>query len=336
MTAEEALETVGRDEGVRAAMLAALKAFERLPENRFTAVRADALHRGVPVVRKALSTGLAFEFPYRSKIARDFVMAAPERPDHVWEPQTTKLLLHLAAGIEHAIVGGAYFGDQAIPLANALRGRGLCHAFEADAEQARMLARNAEINGLDNVRVHPLALWSDAETRLRFEGVDALAATVPAESGIATTTIDLYAREAGIGRVGLIMLDLEGGEHAVLRGAERVLRDDGPEIVFEIHRSYVDWDAGLASTEVVRFLAGLGYTLFAVRDFQSNVDLAGRPIELVPIATARLDGPPHGFNLFATRAPARAEGAPFRIVPDVSPKLLFHREPRLHHPSGGL
>lgn len=343
MTAEEGLETVGGDQGARAAMIAALKAFERLPENRFTRVRdevtgpiADALHRRVPLVRKELSTGLVFEFPYRSKIARDFVMSVPEKPDHVWEPQTTKLLLHLASGAEHAIVGGAYFGDQAIPLANALRGRGLCHAFEPDADQARMLARNADMNGLDNLRVHALALWSDADTRLAFQGRDALASTVPSATGIATTTIDLYARETEISRVGLIMLDLEGAELAVLKGSERVLREDGPDVVFEIHGSYVDWSRGLPNTEIVRHLARLGYTLFAVRDFQSNVDLSAGPIELVPIETAYLEGPPHGFNLFATRDPAIAERAPFRIVAGVSPKLLFHRDPRLHHPLGGL
>lgn len=343
MTAEEALETVGGDRGTRAAVIAALKAFERLPENRFSRVRdevtgpiADALHRRVPVVRKALSTGLVFEFPYRSKIARDFVMSVPDAPDHVWEPQTTRLLLHLAAGIEHAIVGGAYFGDQAIPLADALRGRGLCHAFEPDGDQARMLVRNAELNGLDNVRVQALALWRDADTRLTFQGHDALASTVPSATGIATTTIDHYARAAGISRVGLIMLDLEGAELAVLEGSERVLREDGPDVVFEIHGAYVDWSQGLGSTAVVRHLAALGYTLFAVRDFQSNVDLSAGPIELVPIDSAYLEGPPHGFNLFATRDPAIAEREPFRIVPGVSPKLLFHRDPRLHHPLGGL
>jgi len=343
MNAEEALKTLGRDAAARAAMIAALRDYERRPEQRLTTVRddvtgpiVDALHAGVDLVRKELSNGLVLEFPYRSKIARDFVMAAPERPDHVWEPQTTRLLLHLAAGVEHAIVGGAYFGDQAVPLAHALRGRGACHAFEPDAGQAAMLRRNAGLNGLDNLRVHSLGLWRDAETRLAFVGSDALAATVASRDGVPTTTIDLYAREAGIGRVGLIMLDLEGAELAVLEGAKRVLAEDGPHVVFEVHRAYVDWSDGLEATAVVRYLAGYGYTFFAVRDFQSNVDLAGRPIELVPIATAWLDGPPHGFNILATREPSIVDAEPFRIVPNVSPKLLFHRDPALHHPTGGL
>ncbi|MFL6859175.1 MAG: FkbM family methyltransferase [Allosphingosinicella sp.] len=342
-TLEAALRSVGRDPATRGAIVAALLDFERRPENRFTTIRddctgpiVDALHAGVDTVSKRLAGGLVLEFPYRSKIARDFVMAKPAEPDHVWEPQTTRLLLHLAAGIEHAIVGGAYFGDQAVPLAHALRGRGVCHAFEPDADQARMLERNAALNRLDNLRVHALGLWSDASAFLAFRGADALASTVAAETGIATTTIDLYAAAAGIGRLGLVMLDLEGAELEVLKGAEARIRRDSPHLVFEVHGAYTDWSEGLPNTDIGRFLAALGYTLFAIRDFQSNVEMAGRPVELVPAQTAWLEGPPHGFNMLAVRDAAILADPLFRIVPGVSPKLLFHRDPALHHPVGGL
>ncbi|HUJ13502.1 MAG TPA: FkbM family methyltransferase [Thermoanaerobaculia bacterium] len=339
----DALTAIGRDPVARARIVAALTDYEQRPENRFTTVRdevtgpiVDALHAGVPLVRKELANGLRFELLYRSKIARDFVLSVPERPDHVWEPQTTRLLLHLAARATDVIVGGAYFGDHAIPLADALRPRGACHAFEVDPEQAAMLQRNADLNGLDNVRVHPLGLWSDTTARLQLVGSDAMAGTVAAAEGIAATTIDAYAAAAGIDHVGLIMLDLEGGELPVLRGAERVLRQDQPHVVFEIHRAYVDWTGGLAATAVAQFLRSFGYTLFALRDFQSNVDMRGKAIELVPIETAYLDGPPHGFNVLAVRDASIVEGAPFRIVPHVSPKLLWHRDPALHHPLEGL
>jgi hypothetical protein len=83
-------------------------------------------------------------------------------------------------------------------------------------------------------------------------------------------------------------------------------------------------------------LDDLGYSAYAVRDFQSNYDLGGRPIELVPPHTAHLDGPPHGFNLLATKDPALIETGPFVLSPGVSPKLLLHGDPVLHHPAGGL
>jgi len=340
---DDALEIVGRDEATRARIIAALQEYERTPERRFTTVRdditgpiVDALHASIAVVRKELRNGMVFEFPYRSKIARDFVMSIPKRPDHVWEPQTTKLLIHLSRTATDVIVGGAYFGDQAILIADALRGRGTCHAFEADAHQAAMLERNAALNGLDNVRVNAIALWSDSVSRLRFAGYDALAGMVAADDGVPAITIDDYAKSSGITHVGLIMLDLEGGELHTLRGAERVLSDHAPHVVFEIHRSYVDWSAGLQNTEIVQHLASFGYTLFAIRDFQSNYDLSGRPIELVPVETAYLEGPPHGFNVLAVRDTSIIENDLFRITPNVSPKLLLHRDPKLHHPAGGL
>ena len=334
---EQALQTIGMDAEARARILDALRDYER--RHPFTAVRdevtgplVDALHAHAGVLRKELSNGLVFEFRYGSKIARDFVMSVPEKPDHVWEPQTTKLLLRLARGASQAIVGGAYFGDHAIPIAHELRGRGVCHAFEPDAGHAASLEHNARLNGLDNVRVHALGLWSKAGLRLRLVGRDALASTVVSDEGILTTTIDASVT----GPVQLIMLDVEGAELEVLRGAARTLAEHAPHVVFEIHRSYVDWSNGLLETDVARWLASFGYTLFAVRDFQSNYDLSGRPIELVPAETAYLDGPPHGFNMLAVKDTAVIVDDAFRIVPHVSPKLLLHRDPALHHPAGGL
>jgi FkbM family methyltransferase len=340
---ENALKILGRDDATRARIIAALQEYERLPEHRFTTVRddvtgpvVDALHGSIDVVRKELRNGMLFEFAYRSKIARDFVMSVPEKPDHVWEPQTTKLLVHLSRSVTDVIVGGAYFGDQAILIADALRGRGTCHAFEADAHQAAMLERNAALNALDNVRVNAIGLWSDSVSRLRFVGSDAFASMVATDEGMPAICIDDYAASSGIGRVGLIVLDIEGAELTVLRGAERVLSDHAPNVVFEVHRSYLDWSAGLHNTEIVRWLASLGYTLFAIRDFQSNYDLGERPIELVPVETAYLDGPPHGFNVLAIHDISVIENDTFRITPNVSPKLLLHRDPKLHHPVGGL
>lgn len=352
-----ALGRIGRSVALRAEMIRLCQRFEQLPEQRFTTVRddvtgpiVDALHGQVERVRKELRNGIVFEFNYRSKIARDFVMSIPEKPDHVWEPQTTKLLLHLAdrAREERAtqvLIGGAYFGDQAVLVADRLRARGgVVHAFEPNLDQAAMLEHNARLNDLENIHVRRVGLWSDDTSRLRLVGADALASSVAAseEEGaptFATTTIDSYLRREEIDRLDLIMLDLEGGELAALQGARGQLSrpaETAPNVVFEVHRSYVDWSAGLHNTDVLRYLASHGYTMFAVRDFQSNYDLGDRPIELVPAETAYLEGPPHGFNVLAVKDPSLVQNERFLRRPDVSPKLLLHRDPALHHPAGGL
>lgn len=348
----KALEIIGKNPVLRKRMIDECKTIERTLEylpnhsirDEITAPIVDALHSDVGVLRKELSTGLLFDFYYRSKIAREFVMSTPETPDHVWEPQTTKLLVHLAGRSRQVLVGGGYFGDHVVPIARELGRRGgTCHAFELNAEQAEMLRHNAALNGLDNVVVNQLGLWSDDSTELSLEGEDSFA--FPKASGESqpgafnTLTIDTYLKQRGVDKLDLIMLDIEGGEFEALKGAESHLSrpaGEAPNIVFEVHRSYVDWSNGLGRTPIVQHLVSRGYLIHAVRDFQANHDMKDKPIELIPLDTVYLEGPPHGFNLLAVKDPSIVREGIFRICPGVSPKLLIHKSPALHHPSDGL
>ena len=343
---KSAMHRLGRDPALRAAMLALLKRAEGSLDyggpvrDDVTGPIADALHGDDDRYQKTLADGTRFHFLFRTKIARDFLMSEHEHPTHVWEPQTTRLLLELSRGLAgDVVVGGAYFGDQAILVARHLGAGRLVHCFEPNAAQAEMLAGNARLNRLDNVRVNRVGLWSSSDARLKLDGFDSFANAVDASADDAdafrTVTIDDYAAAAGA-TIGMIQLDIEGAELGALRGARRVLTADRPHIVFEVHRHYVDWSRGLAETEICRYLAELGYTLYAVRDFNSHREMGERPVELVPVASVYLEGPPHGFNMLAVQDPARVAGAGFRIVEHVSPKLLAHKDPALHHPVGGL
>jgi FkbM family methyltransferase len=304
----------------------------------------DALYSHHEILRKTLSSGITFEFLYRSKIVRDFVMAHEERPNHVWEPQTTRTLVDLARCAASVVIGGAYFGDHAILVAHELSQRGgVVHAFEPDSDQRDMLGRNAELNDLTNIRVRPEGLWHDSSASLKLSGHDAYSSAEVALDSDAkafqATTIDDYMHDRDETRLDLIMLDVEGGEFSALKGARSFLAaplGEAPNIVFEIHRHYVDWSDGLLNTPVVRFLTKFGYQLYALRDFHSNYDLSDRPVELIPLDRIHLDGPPHGFNVVASKDRDRFSGPNYTIVPGVSPKYLRHADPRLHHPIGGL
>ena len=92
----EALARIGETEDWRQAMIRQLLAFEaeiKAPgvdvREDLTGPLVDAMYDDDQVVRKTLSNGVTFEFLYRSKIARDFVMSQPSAPDHAWEPQTS-------------------------------------------------------------------------------------------------------------------------------------------------------------------------------------------------------------------------------------------------------
>ena len=304
----------------------------------------DALHLPDEILRKQLSNGTVFEYLYRSKIAREFTMSFPECPDHVWEPQTTKLLVHFARGATTVVVGGAYFGDHAILIARELlRSGGTVHAFEPNPDQRKMLERNASLNGLSNVVANAEGLWNLHRAQLALAGFDAFACTVDSQEGAVgsfqTVRIDEYLSERGAPPPQLIMIDSEGAEFRALQGAERFLRlpvGKAPYLVFEIHSLYVDWSRGLANTDIVAWLEGLGYEVYAVRDFMANFAMTDQPVELVPCRTVYLEGPPHGFNMVAIKDKHLLDSPFFRIVPSVSPKLLLGRDPKLHLPLGGL
>jgi FkbM family methyltransferase len=342
-----ALAVLGRDEEARRRVIRELQEYEERQRPWKVNVReditgpiVDALHASVPTVSRTLASGLRIKCPYRSKIARDFAMA-PERPDHVWEPQTTKLLLHLASQSSHILIGGAYFGDQALPVAQVMQPRGgWVHCFEANADQLDALIKNAKCNALTNMTFHQVGLWSEAGQLLVLDENDAHAAVRPANAdpqsrAVRTRTIDDYCAAAHIAKLDVIMLDIEGAELQALQGAKGQLgctSERGPVIIFEIHRRYVDWSEGLHKVPIVRFLADRGYEIFALRDYQGNYHWGDIPIELVVLRNAYLEGPPHGFNMIAVKDPKIINDPLFRIRRGVSPKLLFHRAPHLHQP----
>lgn len=343
---QTALYQLGRNPEVRARLVEFLRSEESnltcpgSVREEVTGPIVDALHDENDEYEKVLSDGTRFRYLYRTKIARDFHMAEEAQPTHVWEPQTTKLLLSLVSASKgDVLVGGAYFGDQAVLVAKRIAPQNRSvHCFEPNTDQARMLEQNVAINNLHNVHVQMLGLWSSSDAHLKLEGFDSFANAVEASGSAGafpTVSIDDYRARQAIS-LGLIQLDIEGAELEALRGAVKTLREDKPHVVFEVHRSYVDWSDGLGNTEICKLLSERGYRIYAVRDFNTHYEMADRPVELIPVDKVYLDGPPHGFNMLATQTPEVLVAPAFRIVEHVSPKLLAHKDPKLHHPADGL
>ncbi len=341
----DACAALGNDEDARALIVrACLNAEKRLARidynvrDEVTGPLVDALHANIDSVSVELADGTVVEVKYRSKIARDIVMRDVARPDHVFEPQTTKLLLHLAKHAKNVLIGGAYAGDHAVLVAKLIaKDGGVVHGFEPNDEQMEMLHKNVGRNGLSNVKFVADALWDTPDVRLGLVGSDAFASVAPVETGgFMTTTIDAYGRKAGIAHLDVIMLDIEGSELRALQGAAGYLSQpagQAPAIIYEVNRGYVDWTKGLDTTDIVAFLAKNGYTSYCVRDYQTNIRVDG-PVELVPVTDVYLSGPPHGFNMLAVKENVDLKPPFYRMTPGLSPKLLSHRDPKLHSPGG--
>lgn len=341
----DALRAIGRNEHAREALLTALRTLEAHLEARDFDVReqvtgpiCDQMFDATDIVSKTIADGTIINARYTSKIIRDFLMAVPN-PEFVWEPQTSRTLLHLSRGAKDVVVGGAYIGDHAVLIAKQIAANGgVVHAFEPSAESVALLQMNKEANGLENLKIELGGLWSK-DQKILLEGFDSHAAPKSAldeGEGIEAQSLDSYCERNGIEELDLVMIDVEGGEFEILKGGTGILSqpaNKAPHLVFEVHGSYIDWSSGLEKTDIISFLTDLGYHSFAIRDYHGNEETRSHVVEIIPPESCYLEGPPHGFNMLAVKDRTILEDGLFKIVHGVSPKLLVHRDPKYHAPT---
>jgi FkbM family methyltransferase len=343
-----ALSAAGKNERLRNAIFDALRQAEN-EANDPALFREQvrwpiilSLLSEVEAHRVVLENGLIFEVSPDSRIEKALLLSTEAHPDHVWEPQTTKLLMALAERASNVVVGGAYIGDHVVFIARVTSETtppGTVHAFEPFQPSFDRLLHHLRINNLSNVIAHRLGLWKSSNVALQLEGDLALASSAPVVDqhgevvrAVTSISIDDYVLSRQLPSVELIMLDTEGGEENALLGARETIARNSPNIVFEIHRNFVDWTGGLEKTSIVSSLTSQGYEVFAIRDFHSNYPMAKQPIEIIPVQEVYLEGPPHGFNVLATKDGNLIGRLGLKIVKNVSPKLLLAKDPALHLP----
>jgi len=157
-------------------------------------------------------------------------------------------------------------------------------AFEPQPELARSLANVCRAIGLYNVTIEAKAVDSRSGTQELFipEGHQPGASLHhPAKEAERFTTLpvpvvslDEYFDEGA--RIALLKIDVEGAEFGVLKGAERILREQAPLLVFECENRHL---APGHVGEVFSWLAGLGYAgsfvsrgrLLAIAEFDAAV-----------------------------------------------------------------
>jgi FkbM family methyltransferase len=182
-----------------------------------------------------------------------------------FEPGETRIMAEVVKPGWTVVDAGANFGWHTVHLSRAVGPQGKVIAFEPIPATFRELEDNLALNACANVEACPSALGPRDETITMFlPGIDngAGAASQFLDMGVEIEVpmraLDSYLQEGGIGRVGFIKADIEGGELNLLRGASRLLARDHPAILIEI----VDIHCkrfGHTPKEVIGFLADLGY-----------------------------------------------------------------------------
>jgi FkbM family methyltransferase len=164
---------------------------------------------------------------------------------------------------------GANFGHYALNLATAMNGVGQVHALEPDPRNFERLCRHIAWNGLqDVVRASCLGVSDQPKTvamarHAGNSGHTAVAADGEIEA-VRLTTVDSYCEGAGIDRLNVIVLDVEGHEERALLGASRTLDRFKPIVLVELFEPVMAVQ-GSSPEAAARVLTNHGYRLYRAR-----------------------------------------------------------------------
>jgi FkbM family methyltransferase len=144
------------------------------------------------------------------------------------------------------------------------------HAFEPTPEIAARLRETANLNGLDRLYVHQVAVFSDnghASLR-RFrgelqtnEGMNFIRTDLdePDAECVQTVSLDRFCEDHAIPYVDLLKLDIQGHEHRALMGARQLVMAGRIGTIFMELNWAKEAGAACPATESIRVLEQAGY-----------------------------------------------------------------------------
>jgi FkbM family methyltransferase len=168
---------------------------------------------------------------------------------------------------------GANIGAHTLPLARLVGPTGRLIAVEPTAWAVGRLRANLKLNhtfaAVVDVR-QAMLVANDADPLQKeiysswpLHGHDVhptMRAQVKSTAGARALTLDRLVREAGVGRIDFIKLDVDGHECAVLRGGAETLKRDHPAIILEL-APYVLGKGDDSFESLIALLCQLGYRL---------------------------------------------------------------------------
>jgi FkbM family methyltransferase len=185
-----------------------------------------------------------------------------------------------------AIDVGAHIGFFAMQMAAMVGPRGRIFAFEPFDPNAALLERSIVENGFaDRITFARAAVGASRGTAtltfppetLNSGGAYLLRSDTAPLTGNLVKSVPLVALdEVALTRpVRLIKMDVEGAEPLVVRGAERLLKEDRPVILSELHPTQLERASGATADGFLAQMRALGYRA-------RTID--GAPIERAPDA----------------------------------------------------
>jgi FkbM family methyltransferase len=141
-----------------------------------------------------------------------------------------------------AIDAGSYRGLTGVALAKAIEPEGHVYIFEPVSEYIEATNKNLLLNHIKNASVYKKALTHKTE-EIDFykhgDGSGITEADGAEQIKVESVSIDEFVTENAIEQVDILSLDCEGSEFYILQGAKKVLKNNSPQILCEIHHFYL-------------------------------------------------------------------------------------------------
>lgn len=135
-------------------------------------------------------------------------------------------------------------------------------AFEPLESNVDRIKSNAELNGIDDIEVYPVALGDrNGKAEVHYDPSNVGAASLAARQGALRRTIDVRRLDdlkLPSENIGIVKIDVEGAELDVLKGAKSTLSSSRPGLLVELHPEILD-DRGQSLEGLLSLVADLGY-----------------------------------------------------------------------------
>jgi FkbM family methyltransferase len=223
--------------------------------------------RGWPAPLTRIGNGLVMEFEPSLLGWTTF-----ERGE--WEPEQTAAILKFLRPGAIVLNIGANTGYYALLAAGVVgTSRGHVHAFEIQPQIVDILHRNVALNGFEDVItiVEAGCFSTNGNAAIEPHGDPGSARITLAGEGVRVPliTLDHYVVAKALDHVELIVIDAEGSDFEVLKGAVDVLARFRPPVLAEAHHLAA---FGGSEDEMCTFMSQFGYSVHALQgEFSRDV-----------------------------------------------------------------
>lgn len=224
----------------------------------------------------------------RSQMSQRIMLESFEA-GHMYEEETARLLAETLRTGDTFVDVGAHVGYFSMLAASIVGAEGRVVAFEPEAGNFARLREHVGLNAFGHVHTVPAAVAGEEGTAEFWVNADndgghalwdvgqhdfnARSRQQPQRRAVPVTTLDGQLGELDGRRVRVIKVDAEGCEELVLRGGERVLRRDRPDVICEINEFGLQ-RMGSGEERLRAYLRGLGYETYALPPEGAPVRLA--------------------------------------------------------------